>query len=78
MATHDKCTASCGGTDCDAPRSTLTTVHEHGFRPGDVISYEVRDQRWWRRLIFWLFRLGEPRRTVRRRVLEASSTTMTV
>lgn len=78
MATRDKCTTNCGGTDCEAPTSTLTTAYAHGMQPGDIISFEVRDLRWWRRLLFWLFRLGEPRRTVRRRVLEASGTTMTV
>lgn len=58
-------------------RTTITTAGGHDFRPGDWITFTVRDTRWWRRLLFWALRLGQPQRTIRRRVSQASQTDIT-
>lgn len=78
MSTHEECVNNCGGTACDAPKVTITTAHDHGIEPGDRISYEVRDTRWWRRLLYWALRRGEPRRAIVRSVSQASKTTLTM
>lgn len=76
MSAHHLCKTNCGGTDCDAPRTTITAAHGHSMKPGDLVCFEQRDLRWWRRALFWLLRLGEPRRTITRRVSQASNTTL--
>jgi hypothetical protein len=76
VSTHDQCCSNCGSTDCSA--STITTSYAHDIKPGDFITFEMRDVRWWRRLLFWLLRRGEPRVTIGRRVSQASKTTLTL
>jgi len=39
---------------------TVTTSAPHGYNVGDRIVIQVRDTRWWRRLLFWLLRRGSP------------------
>jgi len=77
MSTHEACSSNCGGTDCTAPTVTIASAG-HGFEPGDFISFDVRDTRWWRRLLFWALRRGEPRRTITRRVSNVGSSTLTI
>lgn len=42
--------------------SKITTTTPHGYQPGDIITMTVPDRRWWRRLLFWILRLGKPMR----------------
>ena len=59
--------------------STITTMPVHGIKAGDRITLTVRDTRWWRRFLHWaLRRPGYPKRSIQRRVLQASTTTLKV
>ena len=59
--------------------STITTTQGHDIKAGDWITLTVRDVRWWRRALHWLLRQpGCPQRTIKRRVSQASKTTLTL
>jgi hypothetical protein len=59
--------------------TTITTYgHGHGLQGGDIIVVTMIDRRWWRRLVYWLLRRGQPMRTVRRRVTVINATTLTL
>lgn len=58
--------------------SKITTSTSHGFQPGDTIRMTVPDRRWWRRLLFWMLRRGEPTIDKTCRVTATSETTFTI
>lgn len=59
-------------------QNTITTMSGHDFKAGDWITIASRDERWWRCLLHWtLMRQGYPQRTIRRRVSQVSTTTLT-
>jgi len=60
-------------------QSTITMALGHGIKSGDWVTITTRDTRWWRRLLHWMLRRsGYPQRTIRRRVSQASTTTLTL
>ncbi len=59
--------------------STITTMPGHGIKAGAWITLTVRDTRWWRRALHWLLRRpGYPQRSIKRRVSQTSTTTLTL
>jgi hypothetical protein len=58
--------------------STITTSHGHDHQPGEIIwvTLQVPDRRWWVRLWCWAWRKPLPMRTVTKKGLVSSSTTI--
>jgi hypothetical protein len=58
--------------------SAITTVNSPRLSVGSTVTMQLADKRWWRRLAFWLLRMGKPRRPVTYRVTEVTDTTFTI
>jgi hypothetical protein len=43
-----------------APELSLTMKEPHGMEAGDKIAMHHMDNRWWARLLYWIFRQGKP------------------
>jgi len=55
---------------------TVSSGADTGIQAGQYISTEVADTRRWRRLVYWLFRLGTPMVTRRYKVTAVSGGTL--
>jgi hypothetical protein len=58
-------------------KSLIAATPGHHIKAGDTILLTVRDTRWWRRALHWMLRRpGQPQRTLRFSVAQASDTTL--
>jgi hypothetical protein len=59
-------------------QSTITTMNGARLSVGSTVTVRLADKRWWRRLAFWLLRMGKPLRPVTYRVTEVTDITFTI
>lgn len=58
--------------------TTVTTSQGHELRAGDLVTIELEDRRWWRRLWYFVTFRSRPMRTRTFKIGETTSTSFTI
>lgn len=59
-------------------KSTIVIDNTADFPVGSALSTQVRDKRWWKRFLHWLFRKPSPTKTKLLWIVAKSDSTLTV